>query len=481
MSRELLGLLMFPLAMLAIVFTGLPAFAVLIGTSGLFALIGLASGAFDLHLLQALPVRLVGLLEHDLLQALVLFSLVGALLQRLQLAGTWLATMSRWLAPTRAGEALALLGLGALAAPMNGSVGASLAMLKRAGAAPLAHLPPAQARVLLAVSSTLGVIVPPSLVLVLLGDAMMRAHTEALQGVNTGVRIINNQDVMRAMLLPGALLLLAWGCWTWWATRRTAPGGTLPAAAPPVTRRAAITTLALSFAVPALLAAVAAGRLYAVEAAAAAGVGLMLYGMVSGQLRGAWTALLDDAMRVTGMVFALLVGATGFTLVLRGFGTDAWLGTLLRYQASGPAAALAVTMGLLLLGAFVLDAFELVFLVVPLVMPPLLSVVPDAAWVAAIAMLALQAGFLLPPLGFALVMAQREGEAPLPARALLRALLPYLLLLLAVLAATLAWPAMAHLGRGAEPAAAATAPKLDDAAVEELMRQSAPRSGRDAP
>ena len=477
-----LGLLMFPLAMAGIVLTGLPAFVVLTAVALLFAALGLVVGAFDGHLLQALPVRLIGLLEHDLLQALALYAMVGALLHRLRLAATWLATVSHWLRGSGAGSALATLGLGALAAPMNGSVGASAAMLQRAAAPQLLVLAPARATALLAAASTLGVIVPPTLVLVLLGDAMMRAHTESLLLSHAAVQVINNQDVMRAALAPGALLLalwLAWLLWTGWRGQREVqrtptdrqadePGDDGPGP----TRSAVLSTLVLSAAVPALLAGVASGRLYAVEAAAAAGMALLLYGIVTGQLRGAWTELLDGAMRLTGMVFGLLVGATSFTLVLRGFGTDAWLGHWLRTSQAGPLQALLLVMALLLLCAFVLDAFELIFLVIPIVMPPLLSVVPDAAWVAAMTLLVLQIGYLLPPLGFAVMMARGALPVPPPQAALARALLPYLAGLLLVLGAVLLWPGLTQTGRGA---AAAATPLLDNAAVEALMRQSVPR------
>ena len=476
-----LGLAMFALALAGIALSGLPAFVVLIGVALAAGAVGVAAGGLDLRLAQALPLRLVGLLEHDLLQALALYALVGALLHRLNLAEVWLRTVARWLRPSGAGSALAGLGLGALTAPMNGSVGASLGLLSRTVAPRLRAdgLPPAPGVAVVAVASTLGVIVPPSLVLLLLGDAMMRAHTEALRASGVVMQVVNNQDVVRAVLAPGALVLVWCLGWTAWAglargrrARRDPAAQVASPVAPsaaPVSLSDATLTLTLSAAVAGMLAAVASGRLYAVEAAAAAGMALLAWGLLSGQLRGQWRAVLDEAMGLTGMVFGLLVGATTFTLVLRGLGTDAWLSSLLHQAQVGPTAALLGVLALLLACAFVLDAFELIFLVVPIVMPPLLTVVPDAAWVSALTLLVLQIGYLLPPLGYAVLMARAAEPTRVSAAALLRALAPYLLGMAAVLGAVLTWPQLTH--PVAAPAAAAQPAAAQD--LDELLRQQA--------
>lgn len=467
------GLAMFPVALAGIALTGLPAFVVLIAVALLAAAAGIATGQFDARLLQALPSRLVGLLEHDLLQALALYALVGALLHRLALAQVWLRTVARWLGFTGAGDALAAIGLGALTAPMNGSVGASLAMQLRSAAPRLREVgsPAERTIALTAVASTLGVIVPPSLVLLLLGDAMMRAHTEALEISGVAMRVVNTQDIVRAALWPGALvLLLCLGC-TVLAVRR--PRGDADPPAPSARRGDAAITLGLTAGVAAMLGAVAAGWAYAVETAAAAGMALLVWGAASGRLRGAWRAVLDDAMTLTGMVFALLVGATTFTLVLRGLGTDAWLAAVLRAAKVGPTTAVLGVMALILACAFVLDAFEIIFLVVPIVMPPLLARVSNAAWVAALTLLVLQLGYLLPPLGYAVLMARAAEPRPVRAAALAKALAPYLVAIGAVLAAVLHWPALTH-----PVSEKVSAPPAID--VDELLRQMAPARERGA-
>src|SRR5947207_5001864 len=128
---EAAGLAMLATVAIALVITGLPAFIVLIGTALAFALLGMTTGDVPFSLLTALPLRLVGLLENDLLQALPLYVLMGALLNRLPLADVLFRTGSRALRWTGCSGALAGLGLGVILAPMSGSVGASASMLAR--------------------------------------------------------------------------------------------------------------------------------------------------------------------------------------------------------------------------------------------------------------------------------------------------------------------------------------------------------------
>ena len=175
---ESAGLWMLLAVAIVLLATGLPAYAVLMGVAALFAVIGVAAGAVDFGLLTALPSRIVGLLETDLLQALPLYVFMGALLNRLPLADRLFRCGIALGGRSGGAPALATLGLGALLAPMNGSVGASVAMLSRSIAPKLERqgMPAPESTALVCVASTLGVVIPPSLVLILLGDAMMRAQ-----------------------------------------------------------------------------------------------------------------------------------------------------------------------------------------------------------------------------------------------------------------------------------------------------------------
>ena len=481
---EVAGVWMLVAVAVLMIATGLPAWMLLIGVALAASAGGIAAGAFTLPLLTAMPSRVLGLLESDLLQALPLYVFLGALLNRLPLMEILFRVGSKALARTGCGMPLAGLGLGVLLAPMNGSVGASVAMLTRTVQPRLDALgiPHERAAALVCVSSTMGVVIPPSLVLILLGDAMLRAHTEAVNAmagsVGRATRIINTQDVFHGALVPAAILLLLCIGVTWWMNR---PARTDNARNPRanLTQEPSlqdwITAIIVTLVIICLLGGVTLGYLYPVEAAASGGVALFLYGALTGTLtRGALRETLRDTMAVTGALFALLVAATVFTLLLRAFETDRWLAALLATLGGGVYGALGAVLLILALCAFVLDAFEMIFVVIPLVIPPLLMRVPDATWVAVLILLILQASFLIPPFGYAILMVRNRTERHLVSDKLVRALLPYLIAQLCVLALILAFPRLVWHDPSMEATTSAPAPLSDDAIREMIDSQPRP-------
>ncbi|MCX7366616.1 MAG: TRAP transporter large permease subunit [Alphaproteobacteria bacterium] len=458
---EVAGLWMLLAVAIVLLATGLPAYAVLMGVSAAFAVIGVLGGGIEYNLLTALPGRIIGLLETDLLQALPLYVFMGALLNRLPLADRLFRCGVALGHRSGGAPAMATLGLGALLAPMNGSVGASVAMLSRSIAPKLAAhgVPAPQSTALVCVASTLGVVIPPSLVLILLGDAMMRAHTEATNTTKAMVRIVNTQDIFRGALVPAALFLVLCLLVAWWLGRKAPPRGPEER---PTAMEWATAVLAALFVVG-LLAGVAAGYFYAVEAAAMGGTALLLFGVLSGGLRGGiFGAVLRDTMAVSGALFALFVAATTFTLVFRTFGTDRLLDAWIKLVPGGPVGAALAVLVVFALAAFVLDAFEIVFVIVPIVMPPVLTQAPDAIWISVLALLALQASFLVPPSGYAVMMARSMLAQKTSIRPLVRALAPYLAAQLLVLALVVLMPRLAHLAQPGGGAPAAPVVKMDD-------------------
>ncbi|MCX7175623.1 MAG: TRAP transporter large permease subunit [Proteobacteria bacterium] len=437
----MVGLWMLLALALLMIATGLPAWMVLIGVSLTFAGAGIVADVFSATLLTALPSRLIGLLEQDLLQALPLYVMMGSLLNRLPLAETLFRVFSRALGGRGAAPAVAGLGLGVMLAPMNGSVGASVAMLSRTVMPRLdaSGMSAERSASLVCIASTLGVVVPPSLVLILLGDAMLRAHTEAINATGLAVRVINTQDVFRGALIPAAILLALCALVTWRQNRHT-PSGTATLS---VNLRdwalAGMTTIVIA----GLLTGVTLGYLYAVEAAATGGVALVLFGAATRTLTPpVLREVLRDTMAVTGALFALLVGANVFTLVLRGFGTDLWVADLLQHLGGSGYLVLLVVLLILAACALVLDAFEMIFVVIPVLIPPLLMRVPDATWVAVLTLLILQTSFLLPPFGYAVLMVRHAR--PLQSRELTRALMPYVAAQLLVLCLVIAIPRLVY-------------------------------------
>jgi TRAP-type mannitol/chloroaromatic compound transport system permease large subunit len=455
-----------------VVATGLPVWALLVGVAWVSASVGWFAGLIDASVLTAVGSRIVNLLEHDLLQAMPLYVFVGVLLERLAVADALFATGERLLRATRAETPLSALAVGALVAPMNGSVASSSALLSRLVAPRLKDRPAANSIALIGVAATIGVVVPPSLVLILLGDAMLRAHTEAsnLPGFVLTGRIVNTQDVLHAALPPAALVLLLWALAAWIRGRS--------ASAQPARKlavREAVLAIATAMAILFLLGGVFLGRLFAVEAAAAGGCVLAAGALVTRALDAKqWRSVLEDTFALSGALFALLVGATTFSLVFRLFGTDRWLADAVLALPFAPGVSAAIVLLLVALCACALDAFEMIFVVIPIVAPLLILQLGDAQQVAVLLLFVLQLSFLIPPLGYAVLMTRaRSGLARVDNYTLLKALAPFLAAQLAVGAIVFAWPRITHLLDEDAPAVKAATPS--DAEIvremEEMARQ----------
>ena len=207
---EWTGLALLVLVGAGIVCTGLPAAIVLIAVAAFGAVLGVISGVIDVSILGALPGRLINLFENDLLQALPLYVTMGLLLDRLSVADALYRAGNAVLPRRPSAPLVSGMMLGALLGPMNGSVGASVLGLSRVVSPRLAAegLPAPDRHAIIAVASTLGVLVPPSLVLILLSDAMLSAHTMAVTATGRSDRVVNTQDIFHAALVPGGIFLM---------------------------------------------------------------------------------------------------------------------------------------------------------------------------------------------------------------------------------------------------------------------------------
>src|SRR6478736_3999364 len=204
-----------------IIGTGLPAAVVLIMAASDREALGLMTGIIPVSLLGALPGRLINLFENDLLQALPLYVTMGLLLNRLPLADALYRGSMAVLPRSPSAPLVSGMVLGALLGPMNGSVGASVMGLSRVISPRLnaEGIPAATRDAVIAVASTLGVLVPPSLVLILLSDAMLSAHTIAVTTTGRTDRVINTQDIFRSVLVPAGILLVLFLCVAWFEGR----------------------------------------------------------------------------------------------------------------------------------------------------------------------------------------------------------------------------------------------------------------------
>ena len=440
------GLALLVLVGVGIISTGLPAAVVLIAVASCGAVLGVVTGAIDGSTLWALPSRLINLFENDLLQALPLYVTMGLLLDRLPVADALYRASNAVLPRSPSAPLVSGMMLGALLGPMNGSVGASVLGLSRVVSPRLAAegLPAPNRHAIIAVASTLGVLVPPSLVLILLSDAMLSAHTMAVTATGRSDRVVNTQDIFHAALVPGGIFLALCLASCWIAGRSAKK---LPERERLTAGQGWLAAIALASLIV-LLGGVAIGYFYAVEAAAMGAFALLVAGLLTGRLRGAVLGkVLNDAIALTGALFSLLLAATTFTMVLRLLGTADLVGKMVSSIPGGDIWAVAVVLCVIGISAFVLDAFEIIFVIVPIVIPPLLIRIADARWVSVLVLLTLQSSFLLPPFGYALMMVRGVLKEPVAFRSFLRALSPFLAAQWLLLLLVLFFPQLTHVGQ----------------------------------
>jgi tripartite ATP-independent transporter DctM subunit len=415
-APEAIGLAMF-VSVFALLMFGFPVAFTLVGTAVGMAALGWLVGLFDFHLLSALPLRITGLMENDLLQAVPLFLYLGVMLERTTLAADLLRGMSGLFGKRAGGIGVASFIVGALFAPLTGAVGATVLTIGLLALPSMlnAGYDKRLASGIVCCAGTLGTILPPSIILILLGDFMQGATVEAqLARGETVVNPLTLDDIYLGALAPAALVLaLGIGYVALIALRH-------PERCPPspdvLARKTTLAELVISLFIPlglilAMLAAIVTGLLYTVEAAACGAIGATLYTLARGQLTvRRLTETVQTTMQLTAMIFMLLIGATTFSLVFRGFEGDVYVTRLLTALPGGTVGPVAVVMAVCFGLGFFLDALEIIFLVIPIAMPPLLFLGVNPVWLAILTAINLQTSFLHPPFGFALFF--MRGIAP---------------------------------------------------------------------
>jgi tripartite ATP-independent transporter DctM subunit len=429
---SVLAPLMLVVAM-ALIFAGFPVAFTLGGVAVLFAALGTATGAFEPALLFALPERIFGIMSNYVLLAVPFFIAMGSVLERSRLAEDLLTTIGHLFGRLRGGLALGVVLVGTLLAAATGVVGASVVamgvislpvMLRYGYSAPLATG-------VITASGTLGQIIPPSVVLVVLADQM---------GISVGELFVG--ALLPGLLLAGTFALYVAGV----SLFRPAAAPALPEAELAAARSGLVRRLLSVLLPPLALVLVVLGSIFAgvatpTEAGALGAVGAALLAALRGRL--SLRVLTDSARetsRLTGMVVFLLLGATAFALVLRGLDGDLWIEGLLTGLPGGVwGFLLFANLAIFLLGFF-LDFFEIAFVLVPLLVPAAQRLGIDPVWLGVMIAMNLQTSFLTPPFGFSLFYLRGVCPASVPTTALYRGVVPFIVLQLAALAAVIAFP-----------------------------------------
>jgi tripartite ATP-independent transporter DctM subunit len=428
-----------------VLMAGFPVAFTLGGVSLWFALIGFWTGWFDADFIAALPNRLNGILSNATLMAVPVFVFMGVVLEKAKLAESLLQNMAALLGGRKGGLGFALLIVGMLLAASTGIVGATVVTLGLL-AMPVMQkngYDPAVSAGTICASGTLGQIIPPSIVLVLLGDVMSNAYQQAQ--LATGVfnpKTVSVQDLFMGALIPGLMLVVLYALYLFWVRLRR------PEAMPEiqVTERPDLSAVLKSLLPPlllilAVLGSIISGVATPTEAASVGSIGALLLAAAHRTLNlRVLNEALKETVKVTAMVFMILIGAALFSLVFKGFKGDEAVQYFLTNLPGGELTALLLVMLVLFLLGFILDFIEITFVVIPIVGPILLMMGFDPVWLGIMIAINLQTSFLTPPFGFALFYLR--GAADISTRALYRGVLPFIVLQIIMLVILYLFPGL---------------------------------------
>jgi len=446
---EWVALLLF-LSVIVVLLAGFPVAFTLGGVALIYAIAGVLAGGFHEALLTSLPNRVFGIMNNDTLVAVPLFVFMGVTLERARIAEELLETLSSLFGSLRGGLGISVTVVGMLLAASTGIVGATVVtmgllslptMLKRG------YSPEISSGTICA-SGTLGQIIPPSIILVMLGDVMTSAYQQAQ--LRMGIfspRTVSVGDLFAGALLPGLLLVVLYVIYivlvaafrpdVMPAHRRdegetVSFGRILHALLPPL------------LLILAVLGSVLAGLATPTEAAGVGAMGALVLAVARRELTlSRLREVMQSTLRISSMVFLILVGASVFSLVFRGFGGDDGVRAILESLPGGVVGAMIVVMLVMFLLGFVLDFIEITFVVVPIVGPVLLAMGLDPVWLGIMIAVNLQTSFLTPPFGFALFYLRGVAPPEVSTAQIYRGVIPFVAIQLFALLVLALFPDLA--------------------------------------
>jgi tripartite ATP-independent transporter DctM subunit len=414
---EILAGTMF-LGVIGFLLLGFPVAFTLAGTSILFAFAGLYFGVFDMSNLRSLAGRYTGYMLNEVLVAVPLFIFMGVMLERSNIAEQLLSTMGRLFGDMRGGLGISVILVGALLAASTGVVGAtvvtmgliSLPAMMRAG------YDPKLACGSICASGTLGQIIPPSTVLIFMGDMIAGMHSQVQMSMgNFAPSTVSVGDLFAGAFIPGLLMVALYISYILF--KAVFDPASCPATPIPPEEKAGLGREIVTALIPplllifAVLGSILGGIATPTEAASVGAVGATLLAGLRGRLKV--QIFVDVARRtavITSMIFIILFGASVFAIVFRQMGGDDLVHEFLSAMPGGAMGAMITVMILMFVLGFILDTFEIIFIVLPITAPTLLMLGVDPIWLGVMIGVNLQTSFLTPPFGFALFYLR--GVAP---------------------------------------------------------------------
>jgi tripartite ATP-independent transporter DctM subunit len=444
---EILAGLMF-FGIIGFLLIGFPVAFTLAGVSLMFGAVGMALGVFDPSNFGALPNRYIGFMTSEVLVAVPLFIFMGVMLERSNIAEQLLLTMAKLFGNLRGGLGMSVIIVGAMLAASTGVVGAtvvtmgliSLPAMLRAG------YDPKLATGVICASGTLGQIIPPSTVLIFMGDM--------LSGINSQVQMAKGNfaptpvsvgDLFAGALLPGFMLVGLYLLYTIFKAI-TDPASCPATPVPPEEKKDLLREVMVSLVPPMLLilsvlGSILGGIATPTEAASVGAVGAMILAALRWRL--SFSILRQTtvtAATITSMVFIILLGASVFSIVFRLMGGDNLVHEFLTSLPGGALTAVAVVMLIMFVLGFILDTFEIIFIVIPITAPVLLALDVDPVWLGVIVGVNLQTSFLTPPFGFALFYLRGVAPDHLPTSAIYKGVIPFVFLQVIAISILFAFP-----------------------------------------
>ena len=418
--------------------SGYPVALVLAGVSLFFAFGGVLLGVFHPGDLGFLPNRMFGIMTNEVLIAVPLFILMGVTLEKSNIASDLLETMSRLVGKLPGGLGLAVVLVGMLMAASTGIVGATVVTLA------LLSLPlmikrgynHGLATGTIAATGTLGQIIPPSIALVLIGDVLTNAYQQAqLQQGVFAPKTVSVGDLFAGALLPGLILVLLYAGYVVFKSfvhPNQAPASSTETK--PLSAKLIFSLVPPILLIVAVLGSILMGLATPTEASGVGAVGALILAFAYRTLSmKVLHEIALSTLKTTSMVFFILIGASFFALVFRGYGGDELIHQFFNNLPGGALTAMLVVMVTIFLLGFVLDFIEITYVVIPIVGPALLATGIDPVWLGVMIAVNLQTSFLTPPFGFALFYLRGVAPASIQTVDIYRGVVPFVALQLFVL------------------------------------------------
>ena len=447
---EILAIVLF-LLIFILILKGYPVALTLGGISIVFAfcISIFAPEYFSMSTFNILPSRIMGVINNYVLMAVPLFIFMGIMLEKSGLAESLLETMAMMFGSVRGGLAISVVIVGALLAASTGIVGATVVtmglislptMLKRGYKTELATG-------VIASSGTLGQIIPPSIVLVLLADTI-NSSSRGAESVDVGA-------LFSAALIPGMVLVVCYILYILiisYIRKEDAPA--IPTEEIKAFRGDNFTSKIIKVLVlPILLIVLVLGSIFSgiaspTEASAIGALGATALTVI--QRKFSFNILKDvakETMKLTTMVFFILLGATTFTLVFRSLGGDDYLQQLILESNLSPIMFLLLVMVVIFIAGFFIDFIEIIFIIIPVVTPIFNAFDMNMLWVGILIALNLQTSFLTPPFGFALFYLKGVAPPEVKTSQIYRGIVPFICIQLIIVGIVIFFPEIFFLSK----------------------------------